>query len=150
MGGPYMYICPNTSDIHIYVHNSEIHICTHKWHTHMYTRVSWCHELARCVARICTYIWTPVTYIYVHNSEIHICTHKWHTCMYTQVTHMYVHTSVMMSRTGNSNVTSPQFVIGYTWGWHTEWRRSVECLIFISHFPQKSPMISGSFAERDV
>jgi len=52
----------------------------------------------------------------------------------------------IIARVGSVWLCADKFVCVYATGW----RRVIGCLMFIGHFPQKSPIISGSFAENDL
>ena len=53
------------------------------------------------------------------------------------------HTHIQITQTHSHSHSRTQFYL-------TGWRRPIGCLILIGHFPQMSPMISGSFEKNDM
>jgi len=95
------------------------------------------------------YIYTSFFIKEPHNSRL------FHTC---DMTHCYVsrsHSHVWQALLIYWCDTIHYSFVCSVWGnsmidmIHTGWWRSIGCLIFMGPFPQKSPIISGSFAKND-
>ena len=82
---------------------------------------------------------TPITLL---KSDVHT----------TSNSNLSTHTSVTFSSYTHTNTYTHTHTHKYPCSNHqlTGWQNPMGCLIFIGHFPQKSPIIGGSFAKRDL
>jgi len=136
--------------IHIYVY-VFIQISTHVY-AHIKTGKCGCRTCRKC--RECCWVFVDASTPPTHTPPpTHTHTHT-HTCMRTHTlthTYMYIHMCIYTWLQVNAAAELLLWVLCHlTWFARLVHNTRRQCLIFIGLFPQRSPIIIGSFAKSDL
>jgi len=88
-------------------------------------------------------------YLYIYTSDLQKMTYEDKSLMRAEL-YLYIYTSDLHVSKSMSTSIHVNLCMYFCLHICTRWRRRIGCLIFIGHFPQKSPIISGSFAKNDL
>jgi len=109
-------------------------VLSHIWMRHITHMNESCHTYEW----VMSHIWTSHVAIWMSHA-MRTATLRWNNGSAHELAHTHYHATHM-----HESCRTYESMNG------SGWRRRTGCLIFIGHFPQKSPVISGSFAKNDL
>jgi len=153
---------PEWSATHFDGRKAPLHICIYIYiyiFTYMYVYIYiymyiYKYKYEYIYIYIYKYISPLHIYIHIYFPSAHLSQHVHHGLVYMVAkTHRmpYLYTSLSAKEPYNYWLVCGKRPIDlYTVDWYTGWQRPTGCLIFIGFLQQNSPIIIGSFAEKDL